>query len=42
MNFEVKNFIVKNDLEKKTLMLECNNLIDSMDEGLYIIEVNVQ
>jgi hypothetical protein len=31
MNFGVKNFIVKNDSKKKTLVFECYNLVDFME-----------
>jgi hypothetical protein len=31
MNFRVKNFIVRNDYKKKTLVFGCYYLVDSME-----------
>jgi hypothetical protein len=31
MNFEMKNFIVRNDSKKETLIFECYNRVDSME-----------
>jgi hypothetical protein len=32
MNFEVKKFTVKKTPKKKTLMFECYNLLDAMEQ----------
>jgi hypothetical protein len=33
MNFGMKNFIVKNDPKKKTLIFDCYNLADLVEGG---------
>jgi hypothetical protein len=33
MNFGLKNFIVRNDSKKKTLVFDCYNLVDPMEQG---------